>query len=148
MRAQIAASSGRFALNREIPVCSGLRGGAGRTRTSNQTVIAETRVNQRSPHGFTGGEVAAALDARSSCVLTAVSDHSGLSANRAGLLNAQSCRLIIVWLRFRARAKAAGERGEATGRLEESVTFPPPHGDSTSYGAGLMLLRPTHARSC
>jgi hypothetical protein len=26
MRAQIAASSGRFALNREIPVCSGLRG--------------------------------------------------------------------------------------------------------------------------
>jgi len=30
MRAQIAASSGRFALNREIPVCAGLRGGAGR----------------------------------------------------------------------------------------------------------------------
>jgi hypothetical protein len=39
-----------FALNREIPVCAGLRGGAGRTRTSNQTVIAETRVNQGSPH--------------------------------------------------------------------------------------------------
>src|SRR6516164_2131529 len=30
IRAQIAAGSGRFALNREIPVCSGLRGGAGR----------------------------------------------------------------------------------------------------------------------
>jgi hypothetical protein len=27
-----------------------LRGGAERTRTSNQTVIAETRVNQGSPH--------------------------------------------------------------------------------------------------
>jgi hypothetical protein len=50
MRARIAASSGQFALNREISVCAGLRGGAGRTRTSNQTVIAETRVNQRSPH--------------------------------------------------------------------------------------------------
>jgi hypothetical protein len=37
MRAQIAASSGRFALNREIPVCAGLRGGAERTRTWNQT---------------------------------------------------------------------------------------------------------------
>jgi GAF domain-containing protein len=34
----------------EISVCVGLRGGAGRTRTSNQTVIAETRVNQSSPH--------------------------------------------------------------------------------------------------
>jgi hypothetical protein len=32
--------SGRFALNREIPVCAGLRGGAGRTRTSNQTIIS------------------------------------------------------------------------------------------------------------
>jgi hypothetical protein len=29
----IAASSGRFTLNREIPVCSGLRGGAERTQT-------------------------------------------------------------------------------------------------------------------
>jgi hypothetical protein len=35
---------------------------------------------------------------------------------------------------------------ERQGRLEESVTFPPPHGDSISYGAGLMLLRPTHVR--
>jgi hypothetical protein len=34
-------------------------------------------------------------------VLTAVSDHSGLSANRAVLLNAQSWRLIIVWLEVR-----------------------------------------------
>ena len=34
-------------------------------------------------------------------MLTAVSDHSGLSANRAGLLNAQSWRLIIVWLEVR-----------------------------------------------
>jgi hypothetical protein len=33
----------------EISVCVRLRG-AGRTRTSNQTVIAETRVNQGSPH--------------------------------------------------------------------------------------------------
>jgi hypothetical protein len=33
-----------------------------------------------------------------SCALTAVSDHSGLSANRAAVLNAQSWRLIIVWL--------------------------------------------------
>jgi CheY-like chemotaxis protein len=30
--------------------CAGLRGGAGRTRTSNQTIIAEARVNQGSPH--------------------------------------------------------------------------------------------------
>src|SRR4029077_112407 len=37
MRAQIAASSGRFALNREIPVCAGLRGGPGKTRTGNQS---------------------------------------------------------------------------------------------------------------
>jgi hypothetical protein len=44
---------------------------------------------------------AAAPDARSSCVLTAVSDHSGLSANRAEVLNAQSWRLIIVWLEVR-----------------------------------------------
>jgi hypothetical protein len=40
MRAQIAASSGLFALNREISVCLRLRGGAGRTRTSNQTIIS------------------------------------------------------------------------------------------------------------
>jgi hypothetical protein len=33
--------------------------------------------------------------------MTAVSDHSGLSANRAGVLNAQSWRLIIVWLEVR-----------------------------------------------
>ena len=44
------ANSGLFALNREISVCVRLRGGAGRPRTSNQTVIAETRVNQGSPH--------------------------------------------------------------------------------------------------
>jgi alkylhydroperoxidase/carboxymuconolactone decarboxylase family protein YurZ len=43
-------SSGLFATSREISVCARLRGGAGRTRTSNQTVIAETRVNQGSPH--------------------------------------------------------------------------------------------------
>ena len=40
------ASSGLFALNRKISVYVRLHGGAGRTRTSNQTVIAETRVNQ------------------------------------------------------------------------------------------------------
>jgi hypothetical protein len=40
MRARIAASSGQFALNREISVCAGLRGGAGRTRTTNQTIIS------------------------------------------------------------------------------------------------------------
>ena len=40
MRARIAASSGLFALNREISVCAGLRGGAGRTRTSDQTIIS------------------------------------------------------------------------------------------------------------
>ena len=34
-------------------------------------------------------------------MLTAGSDHSGLPANRAGLLNAQSWRLIIVWLEVR-----------------------------------------------
>jgi hypothetical protein len=37
MGAQIAASSGRFALNREILVCAGLRGGVGRTRNSHQS---------------------------------------------------------------------------------------------------------------
>jgi hypothetical protein len=36
MRARIAASSGLFALNREISVCAGLRGGAGRTTLSKQ----------------------------------------------------------------------------------------------------------------
>ena len=36
---------GLFVMNREISVCT-----TGRTRTSNQTVIAETRVNQGSPH--------------------------------------------------------------------------------------------------
>ena len=41
------------------------------------------------------------IAAASACALTAVSDHSGLSANRAGLLNAQSWRLIIVWLEVR-----------------------------------------------
>jgi hypothetical protein len=35
-RGQIAASSGRFTLNREIPVCAGLRGGAEKTRTACQ----------------------------------------------------------------------------------------------------------------
>jgi hypothetical protein len=44
------SSSGEFAPNREISVCVRLRGGAGRTRTSNQTAIVETRVNQGSPH--------------------------------------------------------------------------------------------------
>src|SRR5207302_3578950 len=36
MRARIPASSGLFALNREISVCVRLRGGPGRTRTGNQ----------------------------------------------------------------------------------------------------------------
>jgi hypothetical protein len=40
MRARIAASSGLFALNREISVCAGLRGGAERTQTSNQAVMS------------------------------------------------------------------------------------------------------------
>jgi hypothetical protein len=40
MRTRIPASSGRFALNREIPVCAGLRGGPERTQTSNQTIIS------------------------------------------------------------------------------------------------------------
>ena len=40
MRAGIPASSGLFALNREISGCARLRGGAGRTRTSNQTIIS------------------------------------------------------------------------------------------------------------
>jgi glycogen debranching enzyme len=50
MRARIPTDSGLFVINWEISVCARLRGGAGRTRTSNQTVIAETRVNQGSPH--------------------------------------------------------------------------------------------------
>src|SRR6202040_1195396 len=49
-RTRTPASSGLFATSREISACTRLRGGAGRTRTSNQTVIAETRVNQGSPH--------------------------------------------------------------------------------------------------
>jgi hypothetical protein len=36
MRARIAASSGLFALNREISICAGLRGGPERTRTACQ----------------------------------------------------------------------------------------------------------------
>ena len=58
----LSGSAGRFSIrprgpvrgysraSREISVCTRLRGGAERTRASNQTVIAETRVNQRSPH--------------------------------------------------------------------------------------------------
>jgi hypothetical protein len=42
--------SGLLATSREITVCARLRGGAGRTQTSNQTVIAETLVNRGSPH--------------------------------------------------------------------------------------------------
>src|SRR4029077_10736980 len=41
MRARPAAMSGLFALNREISVCVRLRGGVGRTRTSNQAVIVK-----------------------------------------------------------------------------------------------------------
>src|SRR6516164_8065606 len=49
MRAQIAASSGRFAPNREIPVCAGLRGGLGRTRTCNQTIISRWPLSIEQP---------------------------------------------------------------------------------------------------
>ena len=77
---------------------------------------------------------AAAPDARSSCALTAVSDHSGLSANRAGVLNAQSWRLIIVWLEVRAPrslAQLAAKRAvEIVAQLthpgREAVIFMPP----------------------
>jgi hypothetical protein len=41
MGARMPASSGLFALNWEISVCAGLRGGVGRTRTSNQAVIVK-----------------------------------------------------------------------------------------------------------
>jgi hypothetical protein len=41
IHARIAASSGLFATNREISVCARLRGGVGRTRTSNQAVIVK-----------------------------------------------------------------------------------------------------------
>jgi hypothetical protein len=44
--------------------------------------------------------VAAAAPNASSCALTAVSDHSGLSANRAGA-QCSELRLIIVWLEVR-----------------------------------------------
>ena len=50
MRPRIPPVRGYSRASREISVCVGLRGGAGRTRTSNQTIIAETRVNQGSPH--------------------------------------------------------------------------------------------------
>jgi hypothetical protein len=40
MRARIPAGSGLFTPNREISVCLRLRGGAERTRTSNQTIIS------------------------------------------------------------------------------------------------------------
>ena len=32
----------------------------------------------------------------------------------------------------------------ATRRTARSATLPPPHGDSKAYGAGLVMLRPTH----
>ena len=47
---ELRQSSQQQTATAEISVCVGLRGGAGRTRTSNQTVIAEARVNQGSPH--------------------------------------------------------------------------------------------------
>jgi hypothetical protein len=40
MRARIPAGAGQFAMNREISVCVRLRGGPGRTRTSNQAVMS------------------------------------------------------------------------------------------------------------
>jgi hypothetical protein len=52
------------------------------------TTSTHARLDSRLSYGFVA-------DARSSCVLTVVSDHSGLSANRAGLLNAH------VWLEVR-----------------------------------------------
>jgi hypothetical protein len=67
--------------------------------------------------------VAVAPDARSSCALTADSDHSGLSANRAGLLNAQSWRLIIVWLEVRVRP--APPRSLAQTEISQFITNSP-----------------------
>ena len=47
MRAQIAANSGRFALNWEISVCAGLRGGPGSCPTSsNLNYLLKVRVNR------------------------------------------------------------------------------------------------------
>jgi hypothetical protein len=42
MGARIPAGSGLFALNWEISVRPRMRGGAGRTRTSNQTIISRS----------------------------------------------------------------------------------------------------------
>jgi hypothetical protein len=66
-RARIPASSGLFALKREISVCVGLRGGAGRTRTSNQSVIRNLFFRPRilqvvamdvaKPSPFIGGQI-------------------------------------------------------------------------------------------
>jgi hypothetical protein len=43
MRGRIPASSGLFATSREISVCARLRGGAERTRTSNQAIMSRHR---------------------------------------------------------------------------------------------------------
>jgi hypothetical protein len=66
-RARIPASSGLFALNRKISVYVGLRGGAGRTRTSNQSVIRNLFFRPRilqvvamdvaKPSPFIGGQI-------------------------------------------------------------------------------------------
>jgi hypothetical protein len=40
IRAPIPAGSGHFVMNKEISVCAGMRGGPGRTRTSNQAVMS------------------------------------------------------------------------------------------------------------
>jgi hypothetical protein len=85
---------------------------------------------------------AAAPDARSSCALTAVSDHSGLSANRAGVLNAQSWRLIIVWLEVRVLPPRSPAQ-TANGNVNESLACETPKltaiassvMDSQSFGA-------------
>src|SRR6516225_5247954 len=67
MRVPIPASSGLFALNWEISVCVRLRGGAGRTRTSNQTIISSW--------------LAKCLKCRSLCVRAFVSANSRLNIN-------------------------------------------------------------------
>jgi hypothetical protein len=57
MRARIPASSGLFAMNREISVCARLRGGPGRTRTANQIVM---KLSRRGPSAACLGAYATA----------------------------------------------------------------------------------------
>ena len=93
-----------------------------------------------------------------------LADHSGLSANSAGVLNAQSWRLIIVWLEVRvlptpprslmqkeicrflaSRPDFAGVR--ATSKPKKSNRGGPKHANEHTFRKGTTVHRPSGAEN-